>query len=161
MDELRKRPTAHLLAQSRALLAVLREREVGRSVNSPTGDYAETLVRRACSGKQAPNSQKSWDVLSCDGEQLQVKARVITTGGAGQRQLGSIRTWDFHALVVVLFDSHFGVMKAVKIPVSVVRQASRPDQYVGGNRVSATPTLLGHPEAEDWTERLRLAAVGL
>jgi hypothetical protein len=160
MDELRARSTADLLAISRGVLTVLRERQIIRSGNSPTGDYAETLVLRACQGSQAPNSQKSWDVLSCDGEQLQVKSRVIANG-RGERQLSTIMTWNFHALVIVLFDSQFRVMKAARIPVSVVQQASRPDEYVGGNRVSATPELLSHPEAEDWTERLQAAAAGL
>ena len=59
-----------LLASSRAILAELRRRGVIRTGNAPAGDYAELLVQRATGGQLAPNSQKSWDVLSPDGERL-------------------------------------------------------------------------------------------
>src|SRR3954447_8076729 len=99
-----------LLSGSRAILAEPRRRGVIRTGNAPAGDYAELLVQRATSGELAPNSQKSWDVLSGDGERLQVKARVVTDPRAnGERQLSDFRSWDFDAAVVVLFDDAFRV----------------------------------------------------
>lgn len=62
-----------------------------RTGNAPAGDYAELLVQRATSGKLAPNSQKSWDVLTDDGERLQVKARFVTdprNAGEGRLVVG-------------------------------------------------------------------------
>ena len=72
----------------RAILSELKSRGVIRTENAPVGDYAEYLVATALGGQLAPNSEKSWDVLSCDGEKLQVKARVVSDPlGSGQLQL--------------------------------------------------------------------------
>jgi hypothetical protein len=67
----------------------LRDRGVIRSGNAPAGDYAELLVQRATAGELAPDSQRSWDVLTPEGERLQVKARVVTSPTRiGERQHG-------------------------------------------------------------------------
>ena len=68
--------TGELLTLSRRILAELRHRDVIRTGNAPAGDYAELLVRVATDGELAPNSQKSWDVRTPQGERLQVKARA-------------------------------------------------------------------------------------
>jgi hypothetical protein len=60
-----------LLALSRRVLAELRRRGAIRSGNAPAGDYAEVLVERATNGELAPNSQRSWDVLTPEDERLQ------------------------------------------------------------------------------------------
>src|SRR5437773_1504497 len=87
-----------LLSCSRAILAELRRRGVIRSGNAPAGDYAELLVQRATDGDLAPNSQRSWDVETPQGERLQVKARVVTNPRiTGERQLSVFRSWDFDA----------------------------------------------------------------
>ena len=62
----------------RAILSELKSRGVIRTENAPAGDYAEYLVASAFSGELAPNSEKSRDVLTSDGEKLQVKARVVS-----------------------------------------------------------------------------------
>jgi hypothetical protein len=143
-----------LLALSRAILAELRSRGVIRSGNAPAGDYAELLVQRATHGELAPNSQRSWDVLTPEGERLQVKARVITAANrAGERQLSVFRSWDFDALVIVLFDDNFRVWRAARLAAGLLEQQSRFIEHVRGYRVMATDPLLEH--GEDWTERLR------
>ncbi len=147
-----------LLSLSRAILAELRRRNVIRTGNAPAGDYAELLVQRAVNGELAPNSQRSWDVLTPDGERLQVKARVVTDPGArGERQLSVFRSWDFDAALVVLFDDEFRVWRATRLPVETFRGAARFVEHVSGYRVSATDELLDR--GEDWTERLRAVAV--
>lgn len=64
---------SELLALSRRILAELRERGVIRTGNAPAGDYAELLVQRATDGELAPNSTKSWDVLTPEGDRLQAQ----------------------------------------------------------------------------------------
>jgi len=60
---------------------------------APAGDYAELLVQRATGGELAPNSRRSWDVLTADGERLQVKARVTPSPTAcGEPQLSVVRS---------------------------------------------------------------------
>src|SRR3954451_10465145 len=118
--------TGELLGLSRAILAELRRRGVIRTGNAPAGDYAELLVRVATGGQLAPNSQRSWDVLTPAGERLQVKARVVTSPTAhGERQLSVFRSWDFDAVMIVLFDDEFGVWRASRIPAGILEQQSR------------------------------------
>ena len=149
--------TGELLALSRAILAELRRRGVIRTGNAPAGDYAELLVRVATDGELAPNSQRSWDVLTPEGERLQVKARVVTNPRlAGERQLSVFRSWDFDAAVVVLFDDDFQVWRATRLPVELIRDQARFVGHVRGHRVLARDELLD--VGEDWTERLRAAA---
>ena len=56
-------------------MAALRDREVIRSENQPTGDIAELLAHRMYGGELAANSTAGWDVQSEDGTKIQVKAR--------------------------------------------------------------------------------------
>ena len=146
-----------LLSVSRAILAELRRRGVIRTGNAPAGDYAELLVQRATGGELAPNSQKSWDVLTSDGERLQIKARVVTDPRKrGERQLSVFRSWEFDAAVVVLFDDEFRVWRAARLPLETFQAAAQFVERVSGYRVFATDDLLDR--GEDWTERLRAAA---
>lgn len=149
--------TGELLALSRAILAELRKRGVIRTGNAPAGDYAELLVRVATGGELAPNSQRSWDVLTPAGERLQVKARVVTNpASAGERQLSVFRSWDFDAAVIVLFDDEFRVWRAARLPVETLRDRARFVEHVRGHRILARDELLD--AGEDWTELLRVAA---
>lgn len=156
-EALTRLATGELLALSRGILAELRRRGVIRSGNAPAGDYAELLVQRATGGELAPNSQRSWDVETPTGQHLQVKARVVTNPRAvGERQLSVFRSWEFDAVVIVLFDDEFRVWRAARLPVEILEQAGRFVAHVSGFRVMATDELLD--QGEDWTERLRRAA---
>jgi hypothetical protein len=127
-----------------------------RTGNAPTGDYAELLVQQVTGGELAPNSERSWDVLVRDGSRLQVKARVVTGTGRGERQLSVFRGWDFDAAVVVLFDDDFHVRRAARVPAEVLQEAARYVGHVNGWRVIASDDLLDR--GEDWTLLLREAA---
>ena len=155
MTDLGDRSTQELLALSRAILRELKERGVVRTGNAPTGDYAELLVREATGGELAQNSERSWDVRTSDpdSERLQVKARVVTGTGRGERQLSVFRTWDFEAAVIVLFDDDFAVRRAARLSVDTLRESAVFMKHVNGWRVIATDDLLD--QGEDWTERLR------
>jgi hypothetical protein len=145
---------SELLSLSRATLRELRRRGVIRTGNAPAGDYAEWLVWRATGGELAPNSQKSWDVLTPDGERLQVKARVVTNPRTlGERQLSVFRSWDFDAAVFVLFDDDFRVWRAARLGVETFRETAGFIAHVRGYRVFARDALLDM--GEDWTDRLR------
>lgn len=154
---LKKATIGELLALSRQVLVELRQREVVRTTNAPTGDYAEWLVRRVVKGELEPNSKRSWDLVTPDGERLQIKARVVVDPrDRGQRQLSPFRSWDFDAAVVVLFDGEFKVWKAARFPTVDMKRRARHSKHVNGELVFATDDVL--KEAEDWTNRLRKAA---
>jgi hypothetical protein len=154
LADLAEKSIGELLGLSRQILRELRERGVIRSSNAPAGDYAELLVQRATGGELAPNSQRSWDVLSADGQRLQVKARVMTDPKvAGERQLSMFRSWEFDAAVIVLFDDEFRVWRAARIPADELKARGRFVEHVRGFRIMATDSLLD--TGDDWTSRLR------
>jgi hypothetical protein len=154
--------TAELFRSYRAVLAELRRREIVRTGNAPTGDYAETLVCVAFSGKLAPNSEKSWDVITPDKQRLQVKSRLLDDPSrAKQRQLSAVRSWAFDSLIIVLFDSQYIVWRAVEIPVKSIRKMGTHSDWVNGELIIARDSLLNHSVARDLTARLRKVAKGL
>jgi hypothetical protein len=61
---LKKATIGELLALSRQVLVELRQRDVIRTTNAPTGDYAEWLVWRVVKGALEPNSKRSWDLVT-------------------------------------------------------------------------------------------------
>src|SRR3954454_23486403 len=78
------RSNRELLADRAAIMRQLRERDIIRTNNSPTGDIAEALVERALQGVRSHFSQAGWDVrlpptdAFPDGERVQVKSvRVV------------------------------------------------------------------------------------
>jgi hypothetical protein len=152
-------PTRTLLRLYAVTLTELLRRGVIRTRNAPAGDLAEELVARAYGGRLAPPSEKSWDVVAADGRRLQVKCRTVRgTGQSGQLGLSPFRSFDFEAAVVVLLDeSTYDVVRAVELPAAAVREAARPVPWVNGHRVSASSSLLGRADATDVTQQLQEA----
>ena len=148
---------AELFQLYRAILAELRRRKVVRTENAPAGDYAEYLVAAAFGGRLAANSEKSYDVLSVDGERLQVKARVVSAPPkAAQLQLSPFRSFDFDSAVIILLSSvDYALWKAAKIPAAVVQAAGVHSNHVNGTIVFARADLMDHAEAVDITEAIR------
>ncbi len=139
---------AELLRLNRGTVIELRNRGVVRTANSPAGDYAEWLVAKALGGELAPNSTKSHDVVTSDGERLQVKCRVVTDPlKRSERQLSPFRSWDCDAVIIVLFDERFDVRRMTRLPTGVVKAVARFQEHVRGNIVFATDELLSHPAA--------------
>lgn len=148
---------AGLLIESRAPLAKMRELGIVRTANAPAGDFAEWLVEKATGGEMAPKSQKGWDVMTDQGERIQVKARFVTDPiRAGQRQLSAFRSFEFDSLVVVFLDDRTPVSRASCIPREVVEHGAVADDYVSAKRVIASDALM--EAGEDWTSRLQEVA---
>lgn len=146
----------------RAILRELKDRGVIRTENAPVGDYAEYLVATALGGQLAPNSEKSWDVLTQDGEKLQVKARVVSEPAEpGQLQLSPFRSFSFDfAVIVLLSDTDYVVTRAAKVPRHVVESSAIYRQHVNGKVLFARPQIMRHPDASDLTATLRAAQTG-
>ncbi len=150
-----------LLSSFRQILHELRRRGLIRTLNAPTGDYAEFLVGRYFGVDLLGNSHRSADLVTKDGIRVQVKARIVTGAGKGERQLSVIRSWEFDRLAVVLFDDNYVVHRAALIPVDLVRDRSRDAPYVRGAIVFATDALFDAPGVEDMTSDLRRVAADL
>jgi hypothetical protein len=153
---------AGLFSLYRAILGELKSRGVVRTENAPAGDYAEYLVATALGGQMAPNSEKSWDVLSNDGEKLQVKARVVSDPvQPGQLQLSPFRSFSFDSAVIVLLSAtDYAVSRASKVPRHVVESSAIHRQHVNGKVLFARPEIMGHPDAMDLTAALRAVQTG-
>jgi len=173
-SRLRTRSTPELMRLYGQILDVLGDREVVRTRNAPTGDYAEWLVAKATGGFLAGRSEKSWDVCTkskadqhrrgskkcaTNGVHLQVKARVVSDKES-QPALSPFRSWMFDALVIVLFSDTYDVLRVAKIPCSVVKTARGRywSRHVNGNVVYAKEDLLKAGNPSYWTRRLQEAA---
>jgi hypothetical protein len=150
MHELGALSVEELLRLSRAAVTELRERGIVRTANSPAGDYAEWLVMATTRGERAPNSTKSHDVVTPEGERLQVKCRVVTDlKKRSERQLSPFRSWDCDAVVIVLFDERFAIRRMTRLPPEVVKASSKWQEHVRGDIAFATDQLLAHELAVD------------
>lgn len=158
LDGLERHSTPELFALYRGILRQLRARGVVRTENAPAGDYAEFLVASALNGTLAPNSEKSFDVR-IDDLRVQVKARVVSDPPrSGQLQLSPFRSFDFDEAIIVLFDDRdYGVRRAVRVAVDVLREVAVHNPHVNGYIVHARPALLASPGATDITSLLTSA----
>ncbi len=153
-------PAATLLATYQAILQELHRREIVRTDNAPTGDYAEYLAARLYRGTLAPNSEKSWDVRTPDGQRLQVKARVVRNpGNAGERQLSVFRSFDFDRTIIILFAADYSIWRAVSLPAETVQRLSKYRHHVNGHVLFAKDAVLDDPSSTDLTQELRLVSL--
>ncbi|MQB43317.1 hypothetical protein [Rhizobium sp. ICMP 5592] len=124
-DDLKVRSIAELLKLHAAVNEELRNRNVLRTANSPTGDLAEYLFCQAFGWKQYPNSERSFDATDESGVRYQIKGRRIHIRNKS-RQLSAIRDLaGFDFIAAVLFDDYYRVTKAALIPASVAHTRSK------------------------------------
>ena len=155
--ELQHLSTRDLLRLYANILTELLRRNVVRSRNAPSGDFAEYLVTKAFEGELASPSEKSWDVR-VDDRHLQVKVRLIAAGDRRSHYYSPFRSWDFDACVFVLLDAHtYDVTRAVEVPVAGVREMARETTWVRGFRIGTRTDLRDVPGAVDRTAELRHA----
>ncbi len=120
-----------LLALHVAVLDELRDREITRSNNLPTGDYAEHLVARHFGVELQANSYKGFDLRLSDRDQtrVQVKSRrVRKTGTYGN--FGVLRgvhdstfaDRQFDVVVAVVFEYDYALREAWWLPWRVVKK---------------------------------------
>ncbi len=158
MSNLKGKSVPQLLALHVDIMEELRERNVVRSANNPTGDYAEYLFRKAYGWTLEHNSAKAFDATDNDGKRYQIKGRRIHKRN-GSRQLSAIRDLDgFHVLAGVLFQHDFAVKRAALIPVEIVRQESSPDRHTNSHRFLLRDRIWTLPGVTDVTDCLALAA---
>jgi hypothetical protein len=124
---------------------------LGRTSNI-VGEYAEYLAHQLYGGRLLTASNCSSDLETEDGTRYQVKARKIK--GTPTTQLSVIRSWDFDYLVVILFDEHGSVMKALELPTNVAREYGVANAHQHGWVITTTRAFLTDPRSKDITKRL-------
>lgn len=127
MVNLKEKSAGELLALYTFILEELRSREIIRSSNAPTGDYAEYLFCNAFGWIQQGNSNAGYDAISNDDIRYQIKSRRLTKYNPS-RQLSFIRKLElkqFDFLAAVLFNEDFSIWKAAIIPHKLIQPRSR------------------------------------
>jgi hypothetical protein len=94
------------------------------------GEFAERLACIYYKGKQLPASMKSADIILDDGRLIQVKSRKINT--LKTTSLNVIRSWDFDLLVIIIFSSNGGVLKAIEIDASTAKGLAKRNEHQNG-----------------------------
>ncbi|MEM1410288.1 MAG: hypothetical protein AAGG79_06035 [Pseudomonadota bacterium] len=155
MKPLKEYTPQELLVHYTEVLSAMREREIIRSDNNPTGDLAEYLFCKAFNWLQAKNSEKSYDAVDSLEKRYQIKGRRITSRNKS-RQLSAIRDFEgFDMLAVVLFKEDFSIQRAALIPSNVARDNSNYIAHTNSYRIMAPDTLFEKNNVEDVTSHLR------
>lgn len=148
------------------LVSELRDRGMIRSVNRPlAGDYAEALVAVALEATRPAGPDRGVDLERRSAEKvelIQVKARRDPEGRtASHFDITNLPEARFHTLVAVVFDQHFSVRKAWKLPVELAAQLARPSGRKHRVRiVDLEGALAAGKDVQDISEELRAAALG-
>jgi hypothetical protein len=161
MGSLHDKSISELLALYVAVMEELRERDVLRSANNPTGDFAEYLFCRAFGWTQEDNSAAAFDATGDDGVRYQIKGRGLYRRNRS-RQLSAIRALDgFDILAAVLFNDDYRIMRAALIPVAVVRDRSTYIAHTNSHKFLLQDDLWDAPGVIDVTDRLRAVETSL
>jgi len=156
-------PTAlsirQLLAASVAVVDELLRRGLVRTRNAPLGDLAETIALRAYGGVLAPNSEKSYDLLSDDGKRVQVKARLVDPADRRSQPFSAFRSWDFDIALFVLFDSRtYDIIWARELTSAETHELGRRVEHTNSSAVLVRQVA---PAGRDVTRALIAAFDGL
>ena len=142
------RTLGELLEDWAAIMRELKVRDVLRTNNLPTGDFAEVIVAVHFGGTRGGSSQTGWDVIASDGERLQVKGtRHLGTGVCGA-SITPIRDTAYDSVVVVVFDEDFVVIEGLKFPREVVEERFPVEQYRNARAVRLTRKLRADSRVE-------------
>ena len=151
--DLTKLSVGEVLALSGAILVELRRREICRTENNPTGDYAEYLVAQKLGLNLGANSRSGYDATDKKGLRYQIKGRRIVPTNPST-QLGVIRKLqkqEFDYVIGVLFNEHYSVLKVAKIPHVAVGEFAKFSNHQNGHILHLNAKLLADPRVEDLT----------
>ncbi len=157
LPDLSKLTITELLATHSAVLDELRHRNVIRSKNNPTGDYAEWLVSTKLGLTLETNSAKGFDATDSQGLRYQIKGRRVTPENKST-QLSVIRNLDgkdFDFLVAVVFNANWQVHYAAKIPHQTVLLLATFRPHVNGHTMHLRPAVFENQSVEDISHELR------
>lgn len=121
-----------LLRMHGAILDALKENQILRTTNNPTGDYAELLAAgwlekqglvKNAKDALLKNSHKGVDVIDDKGTSYQVKGRRLTASNPS-RQLGTVRNLfenEFQYLIAIVFNEDWSINQAALIPIEALK----------------------------------------
>jgi len=119
---------------------------LGRT-NNIVGEYAEYIAHKHYGGKLLKISGSSADIETVEGKLYQVKSRKIKR--TQTTQLNVIRAWDFHCLIVILFDEKGKIIKALEVPVEVAKEYGVKNSHQNGWVITTTNAFLNDIRSTD------------
>ncbi len=121
-----EKQTAELLGDWATIMNELATRDVIRTNNNPLGDIAELVVASHFGGKRGSFSQPGWDVITPDGEKVQVKS-LREVPGKRRTNFSPISDDDYDFVVLVIFDESFQVTRGLRLGRDLVEQLFTPN----------------------------------
>jgi len=149
--------TAEILKCHVDLMEELRNRDILRSANNPTGDLAEYLFCRAFGWEQAANSKAGYDATDDAGIRYQIKGRRVHRRNSS-RQLSALRKLTanpFDVLAAVLFDDDYNVTRAALIPHQFVASQARYREHTNSHLFLLRDTVWNEKTVIDVTSELQ------
>jgi hypothetical protein len=153
--------TAGLLRAYGEILDELRSRGIVRSSNSPLSDYAEVLFCEAFGWNRQHGNAAGFDAVNDAGVRFQIKGRRLTKHRRSSRQLSAIRGLDgipFDFLAAVLVDDAFQIIRAILVPVAIVRAKAVFVKHTNSHKFHLRDDVWEMPDVEDVTAKLRAVA---
>lgn len=126
---------------------------LGRTYNI-VGEYAEHLVCKFYKGQLSDISEKSHDVVSSSGHKYQVKSRKMKK--LQSTSLNVIRSWDFDFLIIIIFDSHGEILKALEIPATIAKEYGKYSAHQHGYIITTSKAFLSDKRFKDLTSEMSL-----
>lgn len=145
-----------LLRQHCQILSELKRRQILRTGNNPTGDYAEWLAAQKLGLKLQGNSAKGFDAVDASGRRYQIKARRIEadTPSIQLSPMRNLTQMEFDDLLVIIFNADFEVKEALIVPHAVALAASKHRDHVKGHVLLVRDSLRQREGVKDVTEQL-------
>lgn len=133
-----------LLSLHADILAQLRSKNILRTSNNPTGDYAEWLISQIFGMELCNNSAAGIDAIDSDGNRVQIKARRVISGSHA-RNLSALRNYnnaEFDYLIAVIFDEKYNVIEAYKISHEVIGKYAKYSKHVNAHIITLKGEIL-------------------
>lgn len=114
------------------VMEAMLDRGVVTTRNNPIADLGEKIAAEHLGGRVVGSNAKGYDV-KVGSRRIQVKAARITGKSAG---LSPIRSRDFDAVVVVLFDPGLRVIEILELDRKYAEQCWKHSEYVSAYLLS-------------------------
>lgn len=155
--DLSKLSEKELLRTHDAILNELADRQVIRSKNNPTGDYAEWLASTILTLDLAPKSAKGYDATDSKGLRFQIKGRHLSESNKSV-QMGVLRDLakaEFHFLIAIVFKPNWDVQMVARIPHEAIESIATYRKHVNGHVMHMNNGVLAKASVEDITHLFR------
>lgn len=161
MQSISDKTVPELLELHASVLEELRARNVIRTENFPTEDYAEYLFCKAFGWQHFGRRPQDHEAMDQDRAHYQIKGRRIVAYNSAPQfsEIPEIQKFDY--LAAVLFDADYHVSRGALIPVDVVRRHACPNSYTHSLTFYLQDSIWGESGVQDVTCALAAAASGV